>query len=90
MPDGDAPIPLNWDSTLGELMAHPVAGPALAQAIAGALEGFAGAGDLMPAGAMAQMAGSLPLRALLTLGGDAVTPETLNQLIVLANGSPRQ
>ncbi|WP_257786321.1 hypothetical protein [Acidipropionibacterium acidipropionici] len=44
----------------------------------------------MPAGAMAQMAGSLPLRALLTLGGDAVTPETLNQLIVLANGSPRQ
>lgn len=90
VPDGDAPIPLNWDSTLGELMAHPVAGPALAQAMAGALEGFAGAGDLMPAGAMAQMAGSLPLRALLTLGGDAVTPETLNQLIVLANGSPRK
>lgn len=89
VPDGEETIPLNWDSTLGELMAHPVAGPAAARAMAAAMEGFSGAGDLVP-GAMERVAGGLPLRALLSLGGDAVTPEVLNQLIVLANGSPHK
>lgn len=88
--DGNVRIPLNWDSTLAEVFADPVAGPAARQTLGEMMSGFGGAGAIMSPEAMMRMMAAIPLRALLTMGGDAVTPEMLNQLIVMANGAGQE
>lgn len=88
--DGNVRIPLNWDSTLAEVLADPAAGPAARQTLGEMMSGFGGAGAIMSPEAMTRMMADIPLRALLTMGGDAVTPEMLNQLIVMANGAGQE
>ncbi|MCR2783448.1 glycoside hydrolase family 3 C-terminal domain-containing protein [Microbacterium sp. zg.B96] len=77
-------LPLTMASSVGELLAHPVAGPIVTEAMGGLLQG-SGAGSLMPDEAMQKMMASFPIGRLAGFPGLPVTPEQIEQLVAMAN-----
>lgn len=85
--DGDAAgIPLTMESSIGEILAHPVAGPIVQQAFAGG-DGAGGstAGALMADPAMFKMMASFPIGRLASFPGMPVGREQVEQLLATAN-----
>jgi len=77
-------IPITPDSSLGEVLAHPVVGPMVQQAISG----FLGAGSDAPTEldeGMLAMLQSLPLARMVAFPGSPMTPDAMHQLIAAAN-----
>jgi len=85
---GDAVrAPLTMDSTLGEVLAHPVAGPIVAQQL-GALPMAAGDAPALGTDMMRMMA-SIPIGRIVAFAQGQVTREQLEQLLAAANaGAP--
>jgi len=88
--DGDAvTLPLTMESSIGDLMADPVAGPVVQQAIAGLVSGMGGdaAGASMTAAdeGMQQMMASFPVGRLVGFPGIPVTREQVEGLVAMAN-----
>ena len=94
--DGDpVRVPLTLDSTIAEVMAHPVAGPLVAEAlpatgggILGAAAGDRGDGDGalgIDREGLAKMMGSMPIGRVAMFPGSPVTVERIEQLIGAAN-----
>ncbi|WP_394554861.1 glycoside hydrolase family 3 C-terminal domain-containing protein [Agromyces sp. MMS24-JH15] len=83
---GDAvAIPLTRESSLGEALAHPVAGPIIQAAMAQMMQGLEGIESVMPEGvSMDRMMMSFPIGRMSMMGGD-VTPEMIDGLIAMAN-----
>lgn len=81
----DVRVPLTRMSSIGEVMAHPVAGPALAQAMAAAMPDLSGAGGIMPEGVnIARMLDAIPIgRAgmFAAAGGADVDPALIDALL---------
>ena len=91
--DGDlVVVPLSRESTIAEVMAHPVAGPILQAAVASMLGDAEGAKAVMPDGdAMARMLASIPIGRVgmfAAAGGMAVDPVMIDALIDAANATP--
>ena len=88
-------IPLSLQSTVAEIMAHPVAGPLVAEAlpatgggILGAAAGDRGDGDGalgIDREGLAKMMGSMPIGRVAMFPGSPVTVERIEQLIGAAN-----
>lgn len=88
-------IPLSLESTVAEIMAHPVAGPLVAEALSatgggllGAAAGDGGDGDGalgIDQEGLAKMMGSMPIGRVATFPGSPVGVERIEQLIVAAN-----
>ncbi|QNA91813.1 MULTISPECIES: glycoside hydrolase family 3 C-terminal domain-containing protein [unclassified Microbacterium] len=80
---------LTMNSSVGDLMAHPVAGPIVQQALGGLMGGQAGdaaAASMMPNDeAMEKMMASFPIGRLAGFPGLPVTFEQIEQLIASAN-----
>ena len=86
--EGDArTTPLTRESSLAEVLAHPVAGPIVQQALAQMGGGLLdGASSVMPEGVdMMQMMGSFPIGRLGMIAGDGFPPEAIDQLLAAAN-----
>ncbi len=87
-------LPLTLESSVGEVLADPVAGPIAQQAMAALMEstGLGAPSDetsagsaVMDAGAMEQMMASFPIGRLVGFTSGQVTEEMLNALIDAAN-----
>lgn len=92
----DLVLPLSRNSSIGEVMAHPVAGPIVQAAIGQMMSGMEGVEAIMPEGVDAtKMMESFPIgRAGMFAQGDsdgAVNPEMIDGLIAMANagGAPQ-
>jgi len=82
-------VPLTLNSSIGEVLAHPIAGPLAAKAMQSL------AGDLAPGGAdsaagdddpLLKMMSSLPIGRIALFSGDAAMREQVEQLLDVANG----
>jgi beta-glucosidase len=83
-------LPLTRESSLGEVMAHPVAGPLVQQALAGMSEMMEGASAIMPEGvSMERMMASFPIGRVGMMAGGQVTPEMIDGLLAAANAPQR-
>jgi beta-glucosidase len=84
---GDEQVaPLTENSTVGEMMSHPVVGPIVAQMF-GSAEGME---KLEGLGSEAmRMAASIPLTQAVLMSGGDFTREQLDQLLALANSEPQ-
>jgi beta-glucosidase len=92
-------IPLSLESTVAEIMAHPVAGPLVAEALSatggGLLGGAAGDGDDgdgalgIDREGLAKMMGSMPIGRVAMFPGAPVGVEQVELLIAAAN-APQQ
>ncbi|MGO4300178.1 glycoside hydrolase family 3 C-terminal domain-containing protein [Leifsonia sp. RAF41] len=83
-------LPLTRESSLAEVMAHPVAGPMVQAALAGMAQMMEGASAIMPEGvSMDKMMGSFPIGRIGMMAGGQVTPEMIDGLIAAAN-APQQ
>ncbi|HRC12554.1 MAG TPA: glycoside hydrolase family 3 C-terminal domain-containing protein [Dermatophilaceae bacterium] len=83
-------LPLDRQSTIGEVLAHPVAGPAVQSMLATLSESMGDAASVMPEGvSMDVLMASFPIGRITMIAGDAVTPEAIDELLAYANGSPR-
>ncbi len=81
-------LPLTRESSLAEVMAHPVAGPMVQQALAGMSQMLEGASAIMPEGvSMDKMMGSFPIGRIGMMAGGSVTPEMIDGLLATANAS---
>lgn len=79
-------VPLNRNSSLGEVLAHPVAGPVVQAAMAQMMAGLEGIESVMPEGvSMDKMMMSFPIGRMSMMGGDQVSPEMIDGLIAMAN-----
>jgi beta-glucosidase len=79
--DGDPVlIPLSLESSIGEVIAHPVAGPIIMQSLAGGESG-----GLLADPSMFKMMESFPIGRLASFPGMPVNEEQLEQLIALSN-----
>lgn len=95
--DGDAlRVPLSRSSSMGEVFAHPVAGPIVQAAMAQMMGGMGEAtASVMPEGVdMSKMMDSFPIgrigmMAALSGDGAGVSPEMIDGLIAMAN-APQQ
>lgn len=90
--DGDpVDIPLTMMSSLAEVLAHPVAGPILAEAFAAQMVRAGDGNAIMPEGIdVARMLDSFPigkLGMLAVAGGVDVDPAMIEALLAAANGS---
>ncbi|MET3567335.1 beta-glucosidase [Leifsonia sp. 563] len=85
--DGDeVRLPLTRESSLGEVLAHPVAGPMVQGALAGMSELFDGASSIMPEGvSMERMMASFPIGRVGMMSGGQVTPDMIDGLLAAAN-----
>ncbi|GAA1839518.1 glycoside hydrolase family 3 C-terminal domain-containing protein [Agromyces salentinus] len=84
--EGDAvSAPLSMNSSIGELIAHPVAGPIVLAAFTGG-DGGGAAGAIMGDPAMFKMMASFPVGRLASFPGMPVTMEQVEQLIAASNG----
>ncbi|MGO4535325.1 glycoside hydrolase family 3 C-terminal domain-containing protein [Leifsonia sp. 2MCAF36] len=84
----DLRLPLTRESSLAEVMAHPVAGPMVQAALAGMSQMMEGASGIMPEGvSMDKMLGSFPIGRIGMLAGGQVTPDMIDGLIAAANAS---
>jgi len=85
-------LPLSRESSMGEVMAHPVAGPIIQAAIAQMMQGMEGVADIMPEGVdPTAMMASFPFGRISMMAGDAASPEMIDGLIAMANagGAPQ-
>ena len=79
-------VPLSRESSMGEVMAHPIAGPIAQAAIAEMMSGMEGVADIMPEGVdPTAMMTSFPLGRISMMAGDAASPEMIDGLIAMAN-----
>lgn len=78
----DVHIPLTAESSIGEVMAHPVAGPIIMQALSSS-----GAGGIMSDPSIVKMMASAPIGRMMGFPGSGVEPEQLEQLLAMANAS---
>lgn len=79
-------LPLTRESSLGEVFAHPVAGPILQGAMAGVAATMGDAESIMPEGVdMMKMMEGFPLGRLGMMAGEGFSPEMIDQLIAAAN-----
>lgn len=89
--DGDdVDIPLTLDSSIGDVVAHPVAGPIVMGALGGFLGELSGAdssaASMMPNDeAMEKMMASFPIGRLIGFPGVDVSHEQVEQLLAAAN-----
>jgi beta-glucosidase len=85
--DGDeVRLPLTRESSLGEVLAHPVAGPMVQGALAGMSELLDGASSIMPEGvSMERMMASFPIGRVGMMSGGQVTPDMIDGLLAAAN-----
>ncbi len=84
-------VPLSRESSMGEVMAHPIAGPIVQAAVAQMMAGMEGVADIMPEGVdPTAMMASFPFGRISMMAGDAASPEMIDGLIAMANagGSP--
>ncbi|MDN4596189.1 glycoside hydrolase family 3 C-terminal domain-containing protein [Leifsonia virtsii] len=82
-------LPLTRESSLGEVLAHPVAGPLVQQALAGMSDMMEGASAIMPEGvSMERMMASFPIGRIGMMAGGQVTDEMIDGLLAAAN-APR-
>ncbi|WP_345800568.1 glycoside hydrolase family 3 C-terminal domain-containing protein [Microbacterium sp. AZCO] len=88
---GDAVnLPLTRESSLGEVFAHPVAGPMVQAAMAGMNQMMEGAASIMPEGvSMEKMMESFPIGRIGMMAGGDVSPEMIDGLLAAAN-APQQ
>lgn len=88
---GDAvAVPLNRESSLGEVLVHPVVGEMVQAALQQMMAGIDGLESVMPEGvSMDKMMMSFPIGRLSMMGGDQVSPEMIDGLIAMAN-APQQ
>ena len=89
--DGDrVAVPLSRDTSIGEVMAHPVAGPMLQSAIASMMQSAGEAAAIMPEGVdITRMLDSFPIGriGMFAAGsGTGVDPTMIDALIATANG----
>lgn len=92
-------LPLSRESSLGEVMRHPIAGPAVQAALAQMMGGVGeGAASIMPEGVdFMKMMESFPIGRVGMMaglgggGGGGVSPEMIDGLIAMANagGAPQ-
>lgn len=87
-------VPLSLESTVAEIMAHPVTGPLVAEALpatgGGLLGAAAGDGDGalgIDREGLAKMMGSMPIGRVAMFPGSPVEVEQIGQLIAAANAS---
>ena len=79
-------LPLSRESSLGEVMAHPIAGPVIQAAIAQMMQGMEGVADILPEGVdPTAMMASFPFGRISMMAGDAATAEMIDGLIAMAN-----
>jgi beta-glucosidase len=78
-------FPLTPESTMGEVMANPVAAQLVGSALAPMMPA-GGANDAMGID-FAKMMASIPIERIIGFAGGAVTREQLDQLLAAANGS---
>jgi beta-glucosidase len=79
-------LPLTRESSLGEVLAHPVAGPLVQQALAGMSQMMEGASAIMPEGvSMERMMASFPIGRIGMMAGGQVTDEMIDGLLAAAN-----
>ncbi|POH73562.1 glycoside hydrolase family 3 C-terminal domain-containing protein [Arthrobacter glacialis] len=73
-------VPLSVNSSIGEVMAHPVAGPIIAAAM-----GSGSNAGLMSDPSVMNMLASAPIGRMMGFPGSGVEPEQLEQLLAAAN-----
>ncbi|GAA3939296.1 glycoside hydrolase family 3 C-terminal domain-containing protein [Microbacterium soli] len=78
-------MPLTRDSSLGELLAHPVLGQAVAEQLTGIAAPAEGGEGIMSADAMAKMLASFPIGRLGSFGM-GITAEQVDELIAASAG----
>ncbi|GAA2449429.1 glycoside hydrolase family 3 C-terminal domain-containing protein [Agromyces soli] len=84
--EGDAVrLPLTMESSIGDLMGDPVAGPIVAQALGGLFGGDASMAAMADDEGMAKMMASFPIGRLVGFPGIPVTREQIEQLLHAAN-----
>ncbi|GAA1235661.1 beta-glucosidase [Microbacterium phyllosphaerae] len=89
--EGDAvSLPLTMNSSIGDVVGHPVAGPIVMAALGGVMDGLTGAdssaASMMPNDeAMEKMMASFPIGRLIGFPGVDVTYEQIEQLLAGAN-----
>ncbi|SFS13833.1 beta-glucosidase [Microbacterium sp. cf046] len=90
--EGDAvSLPLTRESSMGEVLAHPVAGPIVQHAMAGMADMLDGAVSIMPEGVdMMKMMDSFPIGRIGMMAGEGFSPEMVDQLLAMANASQPQ
>ncbi|MFV0319282.1 MAG: glycoside hydrolase family 3 C-terminal domain-containing protein [Microbacterium sp.] len=88
VPGDDLRVPLTRESSLAEVLAHPVAGPMVQAAMAQMTGGMEGVDAVLPEGvSIEKMMASLPIGRAGMMGGGDVTPEMIDGLIAMANGA---
>ncbi|MCD1571495.1 glycoside hydrolase family 3 C-terminal domain-containing protein [Agromyces mediolanus] len=84
--EGDAVrLPLTMESSIGDLMGDPVAGPIVAQALGGLFGGDPAMAAMADDEGMAKMMASFPIGRLVGFPGIPVTREQIEQLLQAAN-----
>lgn len=85
--EGDAvSLPLTRESSLGEVFAHPVAGPIVQAALTQMMSTMDGAASIMPEGVdMMRMMNSFPIGRIGMMAGEDFSPEMIDQLLAMAN-----
>ncbi|MGI9824605.1 glycoside hydrolase family 3 C-terminal domain-containing protein [Agromyces sp. Marseille-Q5079] len=87
--EGDAVnVPLTANSSIGELIAHPVAGPIIMQALTAGNQGDGPdvGGALLADPSMFKMMASFPIGRLASFPGMPIGAEQVEQLIAVSNG----
>lgn len=89
--DGDSlRLPLSRESSLAEVLAHPVVGEMVQGALQQMMAGMDGLESVMPEGvSMEKMMLSFPIGRMSMMGGDQISPEMIDGLIAMAN-APQQ
>ena len=83
-------VPLTRESSLGEVLAHPVVGGMVQAALQQMMAGMDGLESVMPEGiSMEKMMLSFPIGRMSMMGGDQISPEMIDGLIAMAN-APQQ
>jgi beta-glucosidase len=81
-------LPLTRESSMGEVLAHPIAGPIVMQAMAGMSDLLEGAVSIMPEGVdMMKMMQSFPVGRIGMMAGEGFSPVMIDQLLAMANAS---
>ncbi|MCD2442060.1 glycoside hydrolase family 3 C-terminal domain-containing protein [Agromyces sp. SYSU K20354] len=80
----DVRLPLTMESSIGDVMANPIAGPIVMQAMGSFTAGL-GESDVFTDDGMEKMMASFPIGRLVGFPGIPVTYEQIEQLIALAN-----
>lgn len=80
-------LPLTFESTVGEVLAHPVAGPIVLAQLAGGEPGEPGASEGDGDDTMLRLMSSFPIGKLANFPGRGLDAEAIAGLIALANGA---